>query len=267
MADPLAAGPAPEAPRPAAEPLLVVERVTKRYANGTVALSDVSMTALPGELTVVLGHNGSGKSTLVRCIVRLVDPTEGSIRIAGQDLVTLSRSRLRQARRDVAVIFQDASLVPRRSALANVATGCLGRARGIRTALGGFPPRELALARSRLERVGMAALAGQRSDTLSGGQAQRVAVARALHQQPRVLLADEPVASLDPEAAADIMELLRDLASTEDIAVVCVLHQLDLARRFAHRIVGLREGRVVLDEQTSRVGLEQLGSLYRADAG
>ena len=267
MADPLAAGPAPEAPRPAAEPLLVVERVTKRYANGTVALSDVSMTALPGELTVVLGHNGSGKSTLVRCIVRLVDPTEGSIRIAGQDLVTLSRSRLRQARRDVAVIFQDASLVPRRSALANVATGCLGRARGIRTALGGFPPRELALARSRLERVGMAALAGQRSDTLSGGQAQRVAVARALHQHPRVLLADEPVASLDPEAAADIMELLRDLASTEDIAVVCVLHQLDLARRFAHRIVGLREGRVVLDEQTSRVGLEQLGSLYRADAG
>jgi phosphonate transport system ATP-binding protein len=225
------------------------------------------MAARPGELTVVLGHNGSGKTTLVRCIVRLVDPTEGSIRIAGQDLVKLSGSRLRQARRDIAVIFQDASLVPRRSALANVATGCLGRARGVTTALGGFPARELAMARSRLERVGMAALAHQRSDTLSGGQAQRVAVARALHQQPRVLLADEPVASLDPDAAADIMELLRDLASTERIAVVCVLHQLDLARRFAHRIVGMRTGRVVLDAPTDGVGLEELAGLYRAEAG
>ena len=267
LADPLPARSAPEAPRAAAEPLLVVERVTKRYPNGTVALRDVSMTALPGELTVVLGHNGSGKSTLVRCIVRLVDPTEGSIRIAGRELVTLSRSRLRRARRDIAVIFQDASLVPRRSALANVATGCLGRARGVRTALGGFPARELVLARSRLERVGMAGVADQRSDTLSGGQAQRVAVARALHQQPRVLLADEPVASLDPDAAADIMELLRDLASSEEIAVVCVLHQLDLARRFAHRIVGLRAGRVVLDAPTTEVGLEELTGLYRAEAG
>lgn len=267
MADPLEARASFEASRAAAEPLLVVDGVTKRYPNGTVALRNVSMSALPGELTVVLGHNGSGKSTLVRCIVRLVDPTEGSIRIAGDELVTLSRSRLRRARRHVAVIFQDASLVPRRSALANVATGCLGRARGVRTALGGFPASELGLARIHLDRVGMAALADQRSDTLSGGQAQRVAVARALHQQPRVLLADEPVASLDPDAAADIMELLRDLASSEEIAVVCVLHQLDLARRFAHRIVGLRAGRVVLDAPTTEVGLEELTGLYRAEAG
>jgi phosphonate transport system ATP-binding protein len=245
----------------------VVERVTKRYPNGTVALRDVSMTARPGELTVVLGHNGSGKSTLVRCIVCLVDPTEGSIRVAGQDLVALSRSRLRRARRDVAVIFQDASLVPRRSALANVATGCLGRTRGIRTALGGFPAGELALARARLERVGLAGIADQRADTLSGGQAQRVAVARALHQQPRVLLADEPVASLDPEAAADIMQLLRDLARSEEIAVVCVLHQLDLARLFAHRIVGMRAGQVVLDAPAAEVDVDELAALYRAEAG
>jgi phosphonate transport system ATP-binding protein len=268
LADPLPAGAAPAAaPRPGAgaEPLLVVERVTKRYPNGTVALDGVSMAARPGELTVVLGHNGSGKSTLVRCVVRLTDPTAGSIRVAGRDLVALGGGRLRRARREVAVIFQDASLVPRRSALANVATGCLGRARGLRTALGGFPPAELALARERLERVGMAALAGQRADTLSGGQAQRVAVARALHQRPRVLLADEPVASLDPDAAADIMQLLRDLAAAEGIAVVCVLHQLDLARRFADRIVGMRAGRVVLDARADEVGLEELAALYRAD--
>jgi len=266
LADPLPAGAAPDpAPRRDPEPLLVIERVTKRYPNGTVALQDVSMTALPGELTVVLGHNGSGKSTLVRCVVRLVDVTAGSIRIAGRDLVALSGAGLRRARADVAVIFQSASLVPRRSALANAATGCLGRARGLRTALGGFPAPELASARSSLERVGMAALAGQRADTLSGGQAQRVAVARALHQRPRVLLADEPVASLDPDAAADIMQLLRDLASTEGIAVVCVLHQLDLARRFADRIVGMRGGGVILDAPAARVGLEELAALYRAE--
>jgi phosphonate transport system ATP-binding protein len=267
MADALSAGTIPEVAGPrGSEPLLVVDSVTKRYSNGTVALQDVSMSALPGELTVVLGHNGSGKSTLVRCVVRLVDPTAGSIRIAGQDLVSLSGSRLRQARRGVAVIFQDASLVPRRSAVSNVATGCLGRAQGVRTALGAFPARELALARTRLERVGMAALADQRSDTLSGGQAQRVAVARALHQEPKVLLADEPVASLDPDAAADIMQLLHELALTEGIAVVCVLHQLDLARRFADRIVGLRSGRVVLDAPNSEVGLEELAGLYRGEA-
>ncbi|HKF76684.1 MAG TPA: ATP-binding cassette domain-containing protein [Candidatus Dormibacteraeota bacterium] len=267
MADPIRAASIPE-PTPArgSEPLLVVDSVTKRFPNGTVALQDVSMTARPGELTVVLGHNGSGKSTLVRCVVRLVDPTAGSIRIAGQELVSLSGARLRRARRGIAVIFQDASLVPRRSALANVATGCLGRARGVRTALGGFPAQELALARTRLERVGLAALAGQRSDTLSGGQAQRVAVARALHQEPKVLLADEPVSSLDPDAAADIMQLLHDLAATERIAVVCVLHQLDLARRFADRIVGLRSGRVALDAPTSQVGLEELAALYRGEA-
>jgi phosphonate transport system ATP-binding protein len=131
--------------------------------------------------------------------------------------------------------------------------------------VGGFPPRELDMARDRLRQVGLEALADQRSDTLSGGQAQRVAVARALHQQPAVLLADEPVASLDPDAAADIMQLLRDLAGQEGIAVVCVLHQLDLARRFADRIVGLRMGEVVLDAPTSDVGMEELAGLYRGE--
>jgi phosphonate transport system ATP-binding protein len=246
-------------------PLLVVSGLTKRYPNGTVALSGVSLSALPGELTAVLGQNGSGKSTLVRCIVRLTDPTSGTITIAGREVSSLTGARLREARRGIAVIFQDASLVPRRSALANVATGCLGRQRGLRTALGGFPRRELALAAQRLERVGLGALAGQRSDTLSGGQAQRVAVARALHQEPAVLLADEPVASLDPDAAADIMQLLRDLARQEGIAVVCILHQVDLARRYADRVVGLRGGEVVLDAPTAALGMEDLAGLYRSD--
>jgi phosphonate transport system ATP-binding protein len=242
-----------------------VDDLTKRYPNGTVALRSVSLSARPGELTVVLGHNGSGKSTLVRCVVRLIDPTSGTIAIAGREVSALSGARLREARRGIAVIFQDASLVPRRSALANVATGCLGRQWGVRTALGAFPRRELELARVRLRQVGLEALADQRSDTLSGGQAQRVAVARALHQQPAVLLADEPVASLDPDAAADIMQLLRDLAGQEGIAVVCVLHQLDLARRFADRIVGLRQGEVVLDAPIDSVGMEELAGLYRGE--
>jgi phosphonate transport system ATP-binding protein len=244
----------------------VVERLNKRYPNGTVALHDVSMTALPGQLTVVLGHNGSGKSTLVHCVVRLTNPTSGSITIAGEEMTGLNGRRLRHARRRVAVIFQNASLVPRRSALANVATGCLGRERGWKAAVGGFPRRELALAQNRLERVGLGVLASQRADTLSGGQAQRVAVARALHQEPAVLLADEPVSSLDPDAAADIMQLLKDLAHQDRIAVVCVLHQLELAARFADRIVGLREGQVIIDAPASDIGLKELSALYRSEA-
>lgn len=245
-------------------PFLAIEAVSKRFPNGTLALDNVSLTALPGELTVILGHNGSGKSTLVRCIVRLLDPTAGSIRVAGEDVAKMAGRRLRAARRSIDVIFQDASLVPRRSALANVATGCLGREHGWLAHVGMFPAHELQCARSHLQRVGLGTFAAQRADTLSGGQSQRVAVARALHQAPSVLLADEPVASLDPEAAAEIMELLQRLAREEQIAVVCVLHQLDLARRYADRIVGLRDGRVVVDLPAEKVSLEQLMDLYRA---
>jgi phosphonate transport system ATP-binding protein len=242
---------------------LEVKAVSKRYPNGTLALDGVSLEANAGELTMILGANGCGKTTLVRCIVRLLDPSSGAVIVDGADWTKLRGRRLRKARRTVAVIFQDASLVPRRSALANVAVGCLARDHGLLTTLGMFPKAELRRAAESLERVGLVHLAGQRSDTLSGGQTQRVAVARALLQDPAVLLADEPVASLDPDAAVEVMTLLRELARSEKIAAVCVLHQLEVARAFADRIVGLRAGRVVLDKPPSHVSDGELAALYR----
>jgi phosphonate transport system ATP-binding protein len=247
--------------------LLQVQNLSKVYPNGHRALDSVSLGAAAGELTVILGANGSGKTTLVRCVVGLARPTSGSITIAGDDWSRLRGRRLRESRRRVGVIFQNVSVVPRRSALANVAVGCLGRQHSLLTHTGLFPRDEAQLALDCLERVGLANLAGQRADTLSGGQAQRVAIARALLQQPALLLADEPVASLDPDATADVMTLLRTLARSERLAVVCVLHQLDVAREYADRIVGLRRGSVVMDDRADRIDQERLAALYREEPG
>jgi phosphonate transport system ATP-binding protein len=214
---------------------------------------------------VVLGANGSGKSTLLRCIVRLIEPTSGSIRVLGRDFVSLRGKELREARRSVAMIFQTANLVRRRSALANVASGALGRHHDLFTALGRLPRQELLNAGALLDRVGLLHLAHRRADTLSGGEAQRVAVARALAQQPRMLLADEPVASLDPEAAEDVLLLLSRLATDDGLGVLCVLHQPELALRHAQRIVGLRQGRVAFDATTTQADPRVIGELYRSE--
>lgn len=257
-------------PSPAAlgrpEPLLNIVDLVKEFPNGTRALAGVSLQVYSGELTVVLGANGSGKSTLLRCAVRLVDPTAGSVRINGLDLAHLDGRALREARTAVAMVFQHANLVRRRTALANVLTGTLGRHQDWRTRLGFLPGPEVDHGLDCLRRVGLLQLATQRADTLSGGQAQRVAIARGLSQRPRVLLADEPVASLDPEAAQDVMALLRDLAEQEHLAVVCVLHQPDLALRYGHRVIGLRCGQVVFDRSANGVDGDTVADLYRAEA-
>jgi phosphonate transport system ATP-binding protein len=228
-------------------------------------LDDVSVQLVAGELVVVLGANGSGKSILLRCIVRLIEPTSGCIRVLGHDFVSLRGNELREARRSVAMIFQSANLVRRRSALANVASGSIGRHHNLLTALGRLPRAELLAAGALLDRVGLLHLAHRRADTLSGGEAQRVAVARALAQQPRVLLADEPVASLDPEAAEDVLLLLSRLATDDGLGVLCVLHQPELALRHAHRIVGLRQGQVVFDTDTPNVQPHLIRELYHAE--
>jgi phosphonate transport system ATP-binding protein len=243
--------------------LLTVRGLRKRYRNGTQALAGIDLTLTGGEFAAVLGPNGSGKSTLVRCVVRLIEPDAGTVRVDDVDLATLHGARLRSARRKVAIIFQRPCLVRRRSTLDNVAAGALGRHTGIRTSLGLLPAEERAHAAELLTTVGLAPLARQRADTLSGGQAQRAAIARALAQRPRVLLADEPVASLDPDAAESTMQLLRALADNERIAVLCVLHQPDLARRYADRIVALDHGRVVLDAPVEDVSAASLRGLTR----
>jgi phosphonate transport system ATP-binding protein len=255
--------PAPVAP--AREPILAVRNLAMRYANGREALRGVDLEVDAGELVIVLGSNGSGKSTLLRCIVRLLTPSKGCVRVAGQDIAQISGSSLRQARSACAMIFQQANLVRRRSARANVATGALGHHRDLMTMLGYLPRGELSAAHRHLAEVGLAEFADQRAGTLSGGQQQRVAIARALAQQPRLLLADEPVASLDPEAARDIMALLRRLAGGDELAVLCVLHQLELALAYGHRVIGLKHGRVAFDLPASAVSAKQVASLYADD--
>jgi phosphonate transport system ATP-binding protein len=248
------------------DPILEVRGLRKLYPNGTLALDDVSLSARRGELTAVLGANGSGKSTLVRCIVRLISPTAGEVLVDGLDCARLQGRDLRRVRQRVAVVFQSSSLVRRRSALANVAIGSLARDRGPLTMVGLFPPAEMERAGQSLARVGLTAIAGQRVDTLSGGQAQRVAIARALLQDATLIIADEPVASLDPEATEDVMSLLRSLAHDDGLAVVCVLHQVQIARRYADRMIGMRDGRVVLDRPPEELDETALADLYRTAA-
>jgi phosphonate transport system ATP-binding protein len=246
--------------------MLEVKGVSLRYRTGTQALSEFNVSVAAGELLIVLGGNGSGKTTLLRCISRTLDPDAGIVRVNGVELTGLHGGKLRRARLDLAVISQHAALVRRRSVVANVATGALGRHATLWTACGGLPSSELAAAHGYLAEVGLAPLAHQRAGTLSGGQAQRVAIARALAQRPRVLLADEPVASLDPEAAEDIMRLLQRLAKEEHLAVLCVLHQVELAYRYADRVVGIRGGRVAFDLPRGEVSREAVRRLYLSEA-
>ncbi|HZZ48435.1 MAG TPA: ATP-binding cassette domain-containing protein [Pseudonocardia sp.] len=241
--------------------LLSISGLAKQYPHGVAALRGVDLTVRPGELVALLGPNGSGKSTLLRCVVRLISPDAGSVQVGGVELTRLRGAALRAARAEIGMIFQRSSLVRRRSARDNVAAGALGRHHGLRSALGLLPAIERERAGELLAKVGLDQATEQRADTLSGGQAQRAAIARALAQRPKVLLADEPVASLDPAAASATMRLLAGLAHGDRLGVLCVLHQPDLARRYADRIVALDSGRVVLDAPAGDVPGETLARL------
>ena len=242
--------------------MLRIRDLSLRYPNGKLALIAFNLTVEAGELVAVLGGNGSGKTTLLRCINRTLKPSAGEIWLGDSNLCPLEGERLRRARLELAMVWQHASLVRRSSVLTNVATGALGRHTTLRTVFGGLPAAELEAARGHLAEVGLADIAEQRAGTLSGGQAQRVAIARALAQRPRVLLADEPVASLDPEAAEEIMRLLQRLARKERLAVLCVLHQVELAYAYADRVIGIRDGHVAFDLPRSEVSREAVHRLY-----
>jgi phosphonate transport system ATP-binding protein len=243
-----------------------VRGLSLSYPNGTQALRGIDLEVRAGELLIVLGGNGCGKTTLLRCITRALAPSSGEVWLGGQDLAGLNGGQLRRARQVLAMIGQHAALVRRRSVIANVACGALARHKTIWTNLGGLPSSELPGALHCLGQVGLAELAARRADNLSGGQAQRVAIARALLQNPLVLLADEPVASLDPEAANEIMRLLRRLAHDQGLAVLCVLHQVDLAFAYADRVVGMRDGQVAFDRQRTDVATADVQGLYTARA-
>jgi phosphonate transport system ATP-binding protein len=246
--------------------MLEVSGLCLTYPNGKQALNNVNLTVRPGELVIVLGGNGSGKTTLLRCLTRTLRPTAGQVTVNDRDLTALTGEKLRQARMALGLISQHASLVRRRSVCANVASGALGHYSDFLTSLGHLPRVEMDLALRYLAEVGLEHLAGQRASTLSGGQAQRVAIARALAQRPRALLADEPVASLDPEAAEEIMRLLRRLAKDDNLAVLCVLHQVDLAFNHADRVVGIRAGQVAFDLPRDDLSRDRIRNLYLSEA-
>jgi phosphonate transport system ATP-binding protein len=245
---------------------LLIETVTKRYGT-TLALDGVSFVVDPGEFVALLGPSGAGKSTLFRCVTRLVAPDTGVVRVLGRDMSALGGQELRLARRDVGLIFQQFNLIGRLSAMDNVLAGRMGHASTLRVMLRQFTRADRQLALAALDRVGLLERAGQRADSLSGGQQQRVAIARVLAQQARLLLADEPVSSLDPQSAENVLGILRNIARETGIAVVCALHQVDLARRYADRVVALRGGRKLLDVSVNAFDQNAFQELYGAHPG
>ena len=242
-------------------PTVSVTGLTKRY-DQTTALNGASLEVSRGELVVLLGRSGSGKSTLLRHLNGLEAPSEGSVRVLGEEVSSLRGRNLRNLRSRIGFIFQQFELVPSLTVLENVLTGSLATIAGPRLGLIGYGRARREAALGHLDRVGLLATAYQRADTLSGGQQQRVAIARALMQEPEILLADEPVASLDPESSEQVMTLIRDIAVDRGLTVVCSLHQVDLALSWADRIVGLRAGEVVQDTHTVNLTREEVMEIY-----
>ena len=246
-----------------ANPLVSLTGVSKRFPNGTLALDNVSLEVPKGQLLSLIGLSGSGKSTLMRHLNGLHKPTSGSVKVLGTEVSSASNRELRAVRRNVGFVFQQFGLVGRTTCLENVLSGALGRLGGPRYGVWSYPKQLRREAFDHLDRVGLAPQAYQRADTLSGGQMQRVAIARTIMQQPEILLADEPVASLDPESSAQVLELMLQVATEAKMTIIVTLHQVELAMGWAHRIVGLRDGRVVLDRDATGLSQADVMDVYR----
>lgn len=242
---------------------LRIHALSKSYGS-KAAVSHVDLSVAPGEFVALIGPSGAGKSTIFRCISRLVIADSGEIEVLGQRMDNLSGRALRLQRRSIGLIFQQFNLIGRLSAMENVLAGRLGAVPTWRAVLRRFQPADRQVALEALDRVGLLAQAYQRADRLSGGQQQRVAIARVLAQESQIILADEPVASLDPIAANNVLEILRMIARERGIAVLCSLHQTALARTFADRIVALHSGRVVLNATTDALDADEIHRIYGA---
>ena len=226
------------------------------------AVDGVDLTVQPGEFVVILGRSGAGKTTFLRALNRLVEPSAGTVRVAGRAVTGAGPAELRAARRQIGMIFQQFNLVRRASVLDNVLAGRLGYVAPLPSLAGRFPAADRALALDCLARVGLAALAGRRADTLSGGEQQRVAIARALAQAPAVILADEPTASLDPALTADIMGLLQTINAERRLTLLVSQHQLEAGLPYATRIVGFRRGRIAFDGPPAAVTPGVVDAIY-----
>jgi phosphonate transport system ATP-binding protein len=249
--------------------MLEIRHLTKIYDDGTVALKDVSFQVPDGEFMAVIGLSGSGKSTLLRCINRLIDPTEGEILWDGVDIAQLKGEDLRNVRRKIGMVFQHFNLVKRSSVITNVLAGRLGYSSSWRSVVGRFSADDIQRAKQALERMGITSQAHKRADELSGGQQQRVGIARALMQEPKMILADEPVASLDPVLAHSILQHLERLNKEDKITVLCSLHYLDLVQRYGTKVIGLRSGELVYEgtrEDIRKMTDEEFKKIYGEEA-
>ena len=231
--------------------MLKLKEVSKIYGDGIKALDEVDVEIKEGEFVVILGPSGAGKSTFLRCINRLIEPTKGKIFLNGEEITSLYGKKLHKMRQKIGMIFQHFNLVKRLSVLQNVLSGRLGDVSTVRSLFYSFSNEDIQLALECLDRVNLKGYASKRADTLSGGQQQRVAIARALAQRPKVILADEPMASLDPRTAKVIMDLLKKINREEKIIVIVNLHVVELAKEYADRIIGITKGKVVFDGDPS----------------
>jgi phosphonate transport system ATP-binding protein len=241
--------------------MLEVKNLFKTYDGKSFAVNDLSFEVGANDFTVLLGLSGSGKSTLLRCINRLIEPTKGDVIFEGQSIVPLKGAELRHYRRNIAMVFQQFNLVKNLSVLTNVLTGRLGY-HHIGSA---FTKTEVELAMMNLKRVGLQDFAKRQVKQLSGGQQQRVAIARALMQKPKIILADEPVASLDPATADSIMQYLAEI-NREGIAVICSLHFLSLARRYGSRVLALKDGYKAFEGLPIEIDKARFKAIYGEDA-
>jgi phosphonate transport system ATP-binding protein len=246
--------------------MLKVENLTKIYEGGVLALDSVSFDTPEGQFMAIIGLSGSGKSTLLRCINRLVEPTAGRIMLNDMDITSASEDELRRIRRKIGMVFQHFNLVHRSSVLTNVLAGRLGYVNPAWSLINRFPKSDMDKAREQLERVSIADKAHYRADELSGGQQQRVGIARALMQEPEMILADEPVASLDPVLAHSIMQYLEQINKEDGVTVLCSLHFLDLVHRYADRVIALNEGKLVFDGLPSDIDDKKFKEIYGREA-
>ena len=243
--------------------ILSVENLCVRYtAGGPDILKDVSFNVEPDDFFAVIGPSGAGKSTLIRCINRLVTPTSGKIVLYGEDVLKLSSGELRRVRRNIGMIFQEFNLVNRMSVMDNVLSGRLGYVSSVRALFRFFSKDDVARALSVLDRVGLSDHIDKRADELSGGQRQRVGIARALMQDPKLLLLDEPTSALDPKISREVMGLIMEIAKEYNVPVLCNIHDVQLAKEFCNKIIGLQDGIKKFDGPTSSMNEETLNEIY-----
>jgi phosphonate transport system ATP-binding protein len=246
--------------------MLQIKNITKVYEGGVQALTDVSFEVPPGQFLAVIGLSGSGKSTLLRCINRLIEPTSGQILWNGVDVTAASPEELRRIRRKIGMVFQNFNLVHRSKVITNVLAGRLGYNSPAWSLINRFSRQDRLKAQKELARVGIDDKGGNRADELSGGQQQRVGIARAMMQDPEIILADEPVASLDPVLAHSIMKYLEQINKEDGVTVLCSLHFLDLVHKYADRVVALNEGKLVFEGLPSEIDDKKFKEIYGRDA-